>query len=234
MLRAVADLLVPPRCAGCDRPADRPLCPPCAAALTACALPPIPEELAEGIRAVGGYRHEGAARSVLLAAKIRGRRAVLPVLAALLRARLALPPPRSDLAWTSVPPGRRTRRRHGVDVPAALAAPYGRRLLRADPRGGSQTGSTAASRRRRARHRYVALERVPPFVVLVDDVRTTGATAVAAGAALQAAGARRVLVVTFSVTPDPAAGPDPAASPAATGTLTPTARLRAPAAGAAP
>lgn len=159
------------------------------------------------MQAVGGYRHEGVARDVLLAAKLRGRRAVLPVLAALLHARLELPAPRPGLVWTSVPPGRRTRRRHGVDVPAALAAPHGRRLLRAAPSRRGQTGGTAARRRRGARGRYTAEGVVAPAVVLVDDVRTTGATALAAAAALQAAGARRVLVVTFSVTPDPAAQP---------------------------
>jgi predicted amidophosphoribosyltransferase len=47
---------------------------------------------------------------------------------------------------------------------------------------------------------------VPAAVVLVDDVRTTGATATAAARALQVAGARRVLVVTFSVAVDPTTG----------------------------
>ena len=41
-------------------------------------------------------------------------------------------------------------------------------------------------------------------MVLVDDVRTTGATATAAALALRAAGARRVLVVTFAVGGDEA------------------------------
>lgn len=210
-MRAVVDVLVPPRCAGCDRPVAQarwPLCPPCATALAACALPPTPVALAPGVRAVGGYRHEGTARTVLLAAKTRGRRAVLPVLATLLRSRLSLPPPGAGLAWTSVPPGPRTRRWRGVDVPAVLAGEEGRRLLRpARGSGAGQTGRSAVGRRRGARGRYVACGPVPPAVVLVDDVRTTGSTAVAAARALQAAGARRVLVVTFSVTPDPAAGP---------------------------
>lgn len=217
-MRAVVDVLVPPRCAGCDRPvaqAGWPLCPPCAAALAACALPPTPVALAPGVRAVGGYRHEGTARTVLLAAKTRGRRAVLPVLATLLRSRLSVPPPGRGLAWTWIPPGARTRRLRGVDVPAALAGHEARRLLRPARRpggrpsrgqAGGQTGRSAAGRRRGARGRYVACGPVPPAVVLVDDVRTTGSTAVAAARALQAAGARRVLVVTFSVAPDPATG----------------------------
>lgn len=223
-MRAVVDVLVPPRCAGCDRPVAQarwPLCPSCGAALAACALPRAPVTLAPGVRAVGAYRHADTARAVLLAAKTRGRRAVLPVLAALLRSRLSLPPPGDGLAWTWIPPGARTRRLRGVDVPAALAGQDARRLLRparggagrggagrggAGRGGAGQTGRSAVGRRRGARGRYVACGPVPPAVVLVDDVRTTGSTAVAAAEALQAAGARRVLVATFSVTPDPATG----------------------------
>lgn len=223
---------MPPRCAGCDQPVAQarwPLCPPCGAALAACALPRAPVALAPGVRAVGAYRHADTARAVLLAAKTRGRRAVLPVLAALLRSRLSLPPPGHGLAWTWIPPGARTRRLRGVDVPAALAGHEARRLLRpahggagggaagraagrsagrsgAGRGGAGQTGRSAVGRRRGARGRYVACGPVPPAVVLVDDVRTTGSTAVAAAEALQAAGARRVLVATFSVTPDPATG----------------------------
>jgi predicted amidophosphoribosyltransferase len=168
-------------------------------------------ELAPEVRAVGGYRHEGTARRVLLGAKLGGRRAVLPVLGALLAARLPLPAPGPGLAWTSVPPSAATRRR-GVDVPAALAAHAGgraTRLLRANrvgAAGQAQTGRTAASRRAGAQNRYTARGPVPAAVVLVDDVRTTGATATAAARALQVAGARRVLVVTFSVAVDPTTG----------------------------
>lgn len=207
---ALVDVLVPPRCAGCDQPVAQarwPLCPPCGTALAACALPRTPVALAPGVRAVGAYRHADTARAVLLAAKTRGRRAVLPALATLLRSRLSLPPPGGGLAWTWIPPGARTRRLRGVDVPAALAGHEARRLLRPARGGGAgQTGRSAMGRRRGARGRYVACGPVPPAVVLVDDVRTTGSTAVAAAEALQAAGARRVLVATFSVTPDPATG----------------------------
>jgi predicted amidophosphoribosyltransferase len=47
---------------------------------------------------------------------------------------------------------------------------------------------------------FVAHRRVPPRVVLVDDVYTTGATANAASSALRKGGARRVEVVTFART----------------------------------
>jgi predicted amidophosphoribosyltransferase len=39
---------------------------------------------------------------------------------------------------------------------------------------------------------------VPPSLILIDDVYTSGATAAAASTALRAAGARRVDVITFA------------------------------------
>ena len=62
-----------------------------------------------------------------------------------------------------------------------------------------QTSLSRVERRRNVRGAFRATaRRVPPNVVLVDDVYTTGATADAAAAALRAAGAGQVLVVTFA------------------------------------
>ncbi len=63
---------------------------------------------------------------------------------------------------------------------------------------GRQTGLTLAERRRNMRGAFAARTGVPPTVVLVDDVYTTGATTGAAATALRAAGARRVEVVSFA------------------------------------
>jgi len=60
-------------------------------------------------------------------------------------------------------------------------------------------GLSRTERRRNARGAFrAASANVPPAVVLVDDVYTTGATVDAAAAALRVAGAAEVVVVTFA------------------------------------
>ncbi|MGI8730404.1 MAG: ComF family protein, partial [Solirubrobacteraceae bacterium] len=51
-----------------------------------------------------------------------------------------------------------------------------------------------------ARLGFAARGPAPPQVVLVDDVHTTGATLSACASALRAAGARRVVAVTWART----------------------------------
>jgi predicted amidophosphoribosyltransferase len=63
-----------------------------------------------------------------------------------------------------------------------------------------QTGLARPDRIKNARGAFIGLARVPPTVLLVDDVYTTGATVAAAATALRHAGARRVEVVTFART----------------------------------
>jgi ComF family protein len=62
-----------------------------------------------------------------------------------------------------------------------------------------QTELSRAERRRNVRGAFTAAQtRIPPAVVLVDDVYTTGATVDAAARALRRGGAARVVVVTFA------------------------------------
>jgi ComF family protein len=73
----------------------------------------------------------------------------------------------------------------------------------------SQVGLTAEERRKNVRRAFaVPLERRPAIdgktVLLVDDVRTTGATASACAATLKKAGAARVFVLTFALVLEPA------------------------------
>lgn len=155
--------------------------------------------LDEGVRAVGAYAYEGVVRDTLLAVKVGGQTAALGRMGELLRARLDLPPPGPRLALTWVPAGARALRERGLDVPRVLAGAGARPLLRRVRDTPDQTTLDARERLRSPVGAFAAPEPVPPAVVLVDDIRTTGGTARAASAALQAAGAKRILVATFAV-----------------------------------
>ena len=61
-----------------------------------------------------------------------------------------------------------------------------------------QAGLSLVERRRNVRGAFQARVGVPPKVVLIDDVYTTGSTCAAAASALRAAGARRIEVITFA------------------------------------
>ncbi len=73
----------------------------------------------------------------------------------------------------------------------------------------SQVGLDAVARRKNVRGAFaVAIEKLPAVdcktVLLVDDVRTTGATANACAGALKKAGAARVLLLSFALVLEPA------------------------------
>ena len=72
----------------------------------------------------------------------------------------------------------------------------------------SQTGLSAAARRRNVAGCMRARRAVPERIWLVDDVLTTGATAREAARALRAAGARSVLALAAARTPLHSPGPD--------------------------
>ena len=195
----VADLLVPPVCIVCERRQQGVWCGDCLLQMSRLALPPEPQDLAPGVKALGAYAYDGIVRDVVLAVKTRSRHDVVRHMAVLMRARLQPPPPGPDVVWTWVPTSRRSMRTRVADVPRHLAAPHAVPLLRLVKDIPDQTSLGAAERRTSPRGAYAARGPVPPGVVLVDDIRTTGGTAIAAANALRAAGARRVLVVTFAV-----------------------------------
>ena len=149
--------------------------------------------------------YEGVARDALHALKFAGARGLAGVMAAQIAA--VAPPALLAGAVVAVPahPGR--RRARGYDPAELLARALARRtglpLHRGLRRAGGAVRQLGASRElRRAPGRLAIAARgpAPGEVVLVDDVHTTGATLEAAAAALRAAGAQRVVAVTWART----------------------------------
>lgn len=199
-MRALIDLLVPPRCAGCDGPlttARGLFCARCRVEVRRLELPGRGRvRLAEGVLAVGLCRYAGPVAAAVRAIKAGGRHAAAHGLGELMRARLGLP---AGVPATWVPSSRRRLKERGFELPQLLAGPEALGLLSRIADRPDQTTLDPVSRRQSPWGSFAPLGCVPPTVVLVDDVRTTGATAAAAATTLRSAGARRVLVATLAV-----------------------------------
>ncbi|CAN5332884.1 hypothetical protein BH23ACT9_BH23ACT9_23300 [soil metagenome] len=184
------DLLLPPRCLACAVVGAEPLCADCTDLLE-----PDGEghRLAEGIVAIAAFAYADPLAAAIKRVKTDALRRGGVALAGLLQPLLPVRTPRT---WVPAPPGR--RRHRGIDLPELLAGPAAIPLLRATRRRPDQPDLTAADRRAAAIGAYAALGSVPPAVVVVDDVRATGATLLAAATALREGGARRVLAVSVA------------------------------------
>lgn len=153
-------------------------------------------------RAAGGY--DGSLRRIIHAFKYEGRRSLGRPLAAMMHDRASEVLDGADVA-VPVPlhPWRRLRR--GFNQAEELARHLGlpvRRVLRRSRATRPQTGLRPAERRRNVRRAFELAWFAAPgdvrdrCVVLVDDVRTTGATLDACALVLKAAGAREVRALT--------------------------------------
>lgn len=215
----ILGLVLPRRCAACERPGPD-LCDDCLAALVRigppvcerCGCPgawPVRRCVECAGRRLGFARARGAivydarSRPIVSAWKERGRRDLTPTLAALVVAVVARP---AVDALTPVP-GDTERGRERGHVPAArLAEALGelwdvpvRQLLRRTTRSSHrQAGLAWAERRANVRGAFAFTEAAPGRVALVDDVYTTGATASACATVLRRAGAHRVEVVSLA------------------------------------
>lgn len=214
----VLDIVLPERCAICDRP-GRALCETCRGSLTRL-VPPMCDrcgspgpwpvrrcaECAGRRLAFSGARaaivYDARARALVRAWKEHGRRCLAREAAEL----VAEVVPAPDASCLVPVPGDPERAWHRGDVPArALASELGRiwtvptldvlERVQSLPR---QRGLSLDERRRNVRGSVVARATVPTEACIVDDVYTSGATVDACAAACRRAGTRRACVITFA------------------------------------
>jgi ComF family protein len=210
LANAFVAVTLAPRCASCDAPLESPasgcVCRPCWSIATATPSILWSSDAISIARAGGNF--DGPLRDIIHAFKYDGRRSLARPLAALICAASTDGLTGADGA-VPVPqhPFRRARRgfNQACDLSARLPLPAVHALWRAHWTT-SQSGLNRAERRRNVRNAFALSPLMSQasrdrwlrgkVVVLVDDVRTTGATLNACAAVLSTAGAREVRAVT--------------------------------------
>jgi ComF family protein len=206
-----------PGCAACGRPLDSPssgsVCAICWSAVSHAIHPQCPAEGAidEGIAA---GRYEGALRDIIHAFKYEGRRSLARPLGRLMRGAGA-PLVRDADCVVAVPlhPWRRLRRgfNQALDLARELDRPIVHALWRVQATP-PQMGLPARARRTNVRGAFILSPWAPSIedltIVLVEDVRTTGATLDACARVLKRAGAREVRALTVATADPPGRSED--------------------------
>jgi predicted amidophosphoribosyltransferase len=218
MLGGILDVVFPPRCLGCAA-GGWPFCGTCWRQV-ALLVPPGCRRCGRPMaRWVGGcadcpptglawsrapFLYEGPVRKGLIRLKFGGMRSAARAFGPWMAWAMDRSPPAweegpGSVVATWVPLGKRRRRSRGYDQARALAREVGsltrvpvRPLLVREVETGPQARRSGAERRVAMRGAFRARGPVPPAVILVDDVLTSGATAAECARVLLAAGARRV------------------------------------------
>lgn len=207
---------LPTACLACDAPAcaETLLCASCRAALRPAPVTPLPALHALGSALHASVLYDPASAPLLTRYKFHEDLAAGRALAA-----LCVPGLRAAArpqALVPVPLHRRRLRQRGHDQALGLARDWGQALqvpvlvdaLRRERDTRPQTALDATGRRRNLEAAFRMRGACPAHVAVVDDVLTTGSTALAAVQALRAAGAARVDVWVVARAPDrPAQAP---------------------------
>jgi ComF family protein len=212
---ALVAAILAPRCAACstslEYPTRGPVCETCWTDV-ALLIPPACQshELGAVDRSQSAGRYDGALRHIIHAFKYEGRRTLSVRLGGLMRgAGIEVLSEAHCVVPVPLHPWRRVTRgfNQAADRAACLDLPVVHALWRTRATA-AQTGLTAAERRRNVRGAF----RISPLlsararkrmlegqiVVLVDDVRTTGATLDGCARALKGAGVREVRALTVA------------------------------------
>ena len=200
----LSELLFPPKCVLCGRVLDRgetDVCPPCRRETWECPADKGKIQFLDSWTAVWYY--EGSVRSSLLRFKFGGRRVYAESYGRLLAMRLLREHPEGFdiLTWVPVSPLRRLRR--GYDQVALLAQAVGRELgmepvalLRKIRHNPPQSGISGEARRRAnvlGVYRAVNTDMFQnKWILLLDDILTTGATIRECARILHTAGGTQV------------------------------------------
>lgn len=209
-------VVLAPRCAACSAPLQQPtrgpVCGTCWSSVDL--MRPPPSRRADGgaiddSKAAGLY--EGALREIIHAFKYDGRRTLAVRLGAMMRAAGGdMLPDACCVVPVPLHPWRRLTRgfNQSTDLAAQLDLPIVHALWRTRATS-PQTGLTASGRQRNVRGAFsispLVSRRVRQrllvgqIVVLVDDVRTTGATLNACARVLKQAGVREVRAITIAL-----------------------------------
>jgi len=180
-----------------------PVCQRCEASLM-----PAPKASVEGVTSCrSAFQLDPVAREMIAAFKYRRERQ----LATWFAHRVASLIPRGADALTWLPATPERKRQRGFDQAQELTRSLAQitqvpvlSLLARDHHDGRQTGQSRAERLSGPQLR--ARRRSPGFVVVIDDVITTGSSLRVAARQLRSAGAKRVVAVTIAATPAETAG----------------------------